>query len=47
VLAVLTTWLGVHHAHVNTARLARLVGSRPSGARVLGRNCDAAQLGSY
>ena len=33
VLAVLTTWLGVHHAHVNADRLVRLVGAHPS-ARV-------------
>ncbi len=33
VLAVLTTWLGVHHAHVNADRLVRLVGTHPS-ARV-------------
>jgi hypothetical protein len=30
VLAVLTTWLGVHHAHVNVDRLVRLVGAHPS-----------------
>lgn len=30
VLAVLTTWLGVHHAHVNADRLVRLVGAQPS-----------------
>ncbi len=30
VLAVLTTWLGVHHAHVNADRLVRLVGADPS-----------------
>lgn len=30
VLAVLTTWLGVHHAHVNADRLVRLVGAHPS-----------------
>ncbi|MBK6519363.1 MAG: hypothetical protein IPG04_35800 [Polyangiaceae bacterium] len=30
VLAVLTTWLGVHHTHVNADRLVRLVGSHPS-----------------
>lgn len=29
-LAVLTTWLGVHHAHVNADRLIRLVGEQPS-----------------
>ena len=33
VLAVLTTWLGVHHAHVNADRLVRLVAAHPS-ARV-------------
>jgi len=33
VLAVLTTWLGIHHAHVNADRLVRLVGAHPS-ARV-------------
>jgi hypothetical protein len=32
-LAELTTWLGVHHAHVNVDRLVRLVGAHPS-ARV-------------
>lgn len=31
VLAVLTTWLGVHHPRVNADRLIRLVGSHPSG----------------
>lgn len=31
VLAVLTTWVGVHHAHVNADRLVRLVGAHPSG----------------
>ncbi len=30
VLSVLTTWLGVHHAHVNADRLVRLVGAHPS-----------------
>lgn len=30
VLAVLTTWLGVHHAHVNVDRLVRLVAVQPS-----------------
>jgi hypothetical protein len=30
VLAVLTTWLGVHHAHVNADGLVRLVGAHPS-----------------
>jgi hypothetical protein len=30
VLAVLTTWLGVHHTHVNADRLVRLVGAHPS-----------------
>ncbi|MEN9580941.1 MAG: hypothetical protein RJA70_3950 [Pseudomonadota bacterium] len=30
VLAVLTTWLGVHHAHVNADRLVRLVGAHSS-----------------
>jgi hypothetical protein len=30
VLSVLTTWLGVHHAHVNADRLVRLVGESPS-----------------
>jgi len=30
VLAVLTTWLGVHHTHVNADRLVRLVGGHPS-----------------
>ena len=30
VLAVLTTWLGVHHAHVNADRLVRLAGAHPS-----------------
>jgi len=34
VLAVLTTWLGVHHSHVNADRLARLVHAHPS-ARLL------------
>jgi len=33
VLALLTTWLGVHHTHVNADRLVRLVGAHPS-ARV-------------
>lgn len=33
VLAVLTTWLGVHHAHVNADRLVRLVKAQES-ARV-------------
>ncbi len=33
VLAVLTTWLGVHHMHVNADRLVRLVGAQTS-ARV-------------
>lgn len=33
VLAVLTTWLGVHHLHVNADRLVRLSGSQTS-ARV-------------
>ena len=33
VLAVLTTWLGVHHKHVNADLLVRLVGVQPS-ARV-------------
>jgi hypothetical protein len=30
VLAVLTTWLGVHHSYVNADRLVRLVGADPS-----------------
>lgn len=30
VLALLTTWLGVHHTHVNADRLVRLVGGQPS-----------------
>jgi hypothetical protein len=30
VLAVLTTWLGVHHTRVNADRLVRLVGVQPS-----------------
>ena len=30
VLAVLTTWLGVHHTHVNADRLVRLVAAHPS-----------------
>ncbi len=30
VLAVLTTWFGVHHAHVNADRLVRLVGLHSS-----------------
>jgi len=30
VLAVLTTWVGVHHTHVNADRLIRLVRARPS-----------------
>lgn len=30
VLSVLTTWLGVHHAHVNADRLVRLVRAHPS-----------------
>ena len=30
VLAVLSTWLGMHHAHVNADRLVRLVGAHPS-----------------
>lgn len=30
VLAVLTTWLGVHHTHVNADRLVRLVGDHSS-----------------
>ena len=30
VLAVLTTWLGVHHTHVNADRLVRLAGAHPS-----------------
>ncbi len=30
VLAVLTTWLGMHHTHVNADRLVRLVGAHPS-----------------
>jgi hypothetical protein len=30
VLAVLTTWLGVHHTHVNADRLVRLVGAHQS-----------------
>ena len=30
VLSVLTTWLGVHHAHINADRLVRLVGAQPS-----------------
>jgi len=33
VLAVLTTWLGVHHARINADRLVRLVGAQAS-ARV-------------
>lgn len=31
VLAVLTTWLGVHHRHVNADRLVRCVAEHPSG----------------
>lgn len=31
VLAVLTTWLGVHHRHVNADRLVRCVADHPSG----------------
>lgn len=30
VLALLTTWFGVHHSHVNADRLVRLVGAHPS-----------------
>jgi hypothetical protein len=30
VLSVLTTWLGVHHGHVNADRLVRLVSAHPS-----------------
>ena len=30
VLAVLTTWLGAHHTHVNADRLVRLAGTHPS-----------------
>ena len=30
VLSVLTTWLGMHHAHVNTDRLIRFVSEQPS-----------------
>jgi hypothetical protein len=30
VLSVLTTWLGVHHAHVNADRLVRRVRAHPS-----------------
>jgi hypothetical protein len=30
VLAVLTTWFGVHHTHVNADRLVRLVSAHPS-----------------
>jgi hypothetical protein len=30
VLSVLTTWLGVHHAHVNADRLVRFVATHPS-----------------
>lgn len=30
VLAVLTTWLGVHHPHVNADRLVRLISDHPS-----------------
>lgn len=30
VLAVLTTWLGVHHTYLNADRLVRLVGGSPS-----------------
>ena len=30
VLSILTTWLGVHHAHVNADRLVRLVAESPS-----------------
>jgi len=30
VLSVLTTWFGVHHAHVNADRLVRLVSAYPS-----------------
>lgn len=30
VLAVLTTWLGVHHTHVNADRLVRIAGAHPS-----------------
>lgn len=33
VLAILTTWLGVHHAHVNADRLVRLVNA-PASERV-------------
>lgn len=29
-LSVLTTWLGVHHAHVNADRLTRVVAEQPS-----------------
>jgi hypothetical protein len=45
VLAVLTTWLGVHHTHVNADRLVRLVGAHPSErvARVLGGHRRVAQ----
>ena len=32
-LSVLTTWLGIHHAHVNADRLVRLVAAHPE-ARV-------------
>lgn len=31
VLAMLTTWLGVHHSYVNADRLVRLVAAQPSG----------------
>lgn len=31
VLAVLTTWVGVHHAHINVDRLVRCVSEHPSG----------------
>lgn len=30
VLSVLTTWLGVHHAHINADRLVRFVAAHPS-----------------
>lgn len=30
VLSVMTTWLGVHHAHVNADRLVRIVSTHPS-----------------
>lgn len=53
VLAVLTTWLGVHHAHVNADRLVQLVAHHDSGrvraywaaiARWLGKDRRFARL---